>query len=163
MLDDFNGAPEAELRGRLKACCAASAWVEAVIAGRPYPDETALEAASDIATALLGPSGLDEALAGHPRIGERSSSAWSRREQAGLDSADAGLKAEIAAANAAYERRFGRVYLVCAAGRGPRELLALCRARLGNSPETEIRVALGELAAINRLRLTRLLHPEEAR
>lgn len=162
MLDDFNAAPAAELRGRLKACCAADAWVEAVIAGRPYRDETALEEASDVATALLDETGLAQALAGHPRIGERPSGEWSRKEQAGMDGADDDVRAAIADANAEYERRFGRVYLVCASGRSARQLLALCRARLGNSPETETRVTLAELAKINRLRLLKLLNREDA-
>jgi len=163
VLDDFNAAPAAELRGRLRTCCTAGAWIEAILGGRPYSGETALEKASDIATALLGAAGLDQALAGHPRIGERPSSEWSRKEQSGMDGAGDEIKAAIAAANAAYERRFGRVYLVCAAGRGPGELLALCQARLGNSPEIETRAALAELAKINRLRLARLVRAEEAR
>lgn len=160
MLDDFNAAPADELRGRLRACCAAGAWIEAVIAARPYPGEAALAEASDAATAALDDEGLAQALAGHPRIGERSSSAWSRREQSGVARADAGVKAAMAAANAEYERRFGHVYLACATGRGAGELLAFCRARLGNSPEAERGVVLAELARINRLRLTKLLHPE---
>lgn len=162
MLDDFNAAPAGELRGRLRACCAAGAWVEAIIAGRPYADEAALAQASDTATTMLDDLGLAQALAGHPRIGERTSSTWSRREQSGVAGAGAQLRAEIAAANAEYERRFGHVYLVSAAGRDARELLSLCRSRLGNSPAEERGVVLAELATINRLRLTRLLSQEVA-
>jgi 2-oxo-4-hydroxy-4-carboxy-5-ureidoimidazoline decarboxylase len=59
--------------------------------------------------------------------------------------------------NAEYERRFGHVYLVCAAGRGADELLAVLRERLGNTAEEEARRTRAELGAINRLRLTRLI------
>ncbi|HEY5427567.1 MAG TPA: 2-oxo-4-hydroxy-4-carboxy-5-ureidoimidazoline decarboxylase, partial [Solirubrobacteraceae bacterium] len=83
--------------------------------------------------------------------------AWSRVEQAGVATAGADLLGELAAANAAYERRFGHVYLVCASGRDAATLLAVCQARLDNDPETERGVVLGELAKINRLRLGKLL------
>jgi 2-oxo-4-hydroxy-4-carboxy-5-ureidoimidazoline decarboxylase len=166
MLEAFNAAPAGELRARLRACCAADAWIEAIIAGRPYAGQAALAEASDTATAALDEHGLARALAGHPRIGERPAGpdgAWSRQEQSGMDGAEAAVRAEIAAANAEYERRFGQVYLVCAAGRDAAELLAVCRARLDNPPAAERGVVLGELARINRLRLTKLLRQEQGR
>ena len=161
----FDAAPDDELRVRLYACCAAEAWVEHIVVGRPYRSEAALHAASDRATAELDADGLAQALAGHPRIGDTApahgadgrSAAWSQGEQAGVATAGADVLDELAAANAAYERRFGHVYLVCAAGRAAAELLAVCRARLDNDPETERGVVLGELAKINRLRLGKLL------
>lgn len=67
------------------------------------------------------------------------------------------VRAQLAAANAEYERRFGQVYLVCASGRSADDLLAICRSRLGNDPTSERGVVLDELAKINRLRLTKLL------
>jgi 2-oxo-4-hydroxy-4-carboxy-5-ureidoimidazoline decarboxylase len=141
----------------LRACCAADAWVTALLDAQPYASEDELAAASDAATAALDEAGLAQALAGHPRIGERAESAWSRQEQSGMADADARIRAELAAANAEYERRFGHVYLVCASGRSAAELLAVCRARLGNDPATERGVVLDELAKINRLRLTKLV------
>jgi 2-oxo-4-hydroxy-4-carboxy-5-ureidoimidazoline decarboxylase len=62
---------------------------------------------------------------------------------------------------AAYEDRFGRIYLVAAAGRSAEELLALLEARLDNDPETELDVVRRELARITRLRLTDLLEEEK--
>jgi 2-oxo-4-hydroxy-4-carboxy-5-ureidoimidazoline decarboxylase len=163
-LAEFNTAPDrVALATRLGACCAASSWVERVIDDRPYPDLAALGAASDAATAALDDEGLREALAGHPRIGERRTDhvgEWSRQEQAGMSAADAELRADLAAANAAYEARFGHVYLVCATGKSATELLELCRARLHNDADTERGVILVELAKINRLRLGKLLDAE---
>lgn len=163
MLDAFNAAPAGELWARLRACCAADAWIQAITAGRPYAGEAELADASDAATAALDDGGLAQALSGHPRIGERPAGAWSRQEQAGVTGADGGVRAAIAAANDEYERRFGHVYLVCATGRDAEELLAICRARLDNPPEVERAVVLDELAKINRLRLAKLLHPKENR
>jgi 2-oxo-4-hydroxy-4-carboxy-5-ureidoimidazoline decarboxylase len=153
----LNAAAADELRPALRRCCAAGPWVDALVAGRPYADEAGLASASDRATLALDDAGLAEALAGHPRIGERPASAWSRGEQAGVAGADDDVRAQLAAANAAYEQRFGHVYLVCATGRSAQELLDLCRARLGHDADRERAVVLDELAAINRLRLAKLL------
>lgn len=166
MLAEFNQAPDDDrLRSSLHACCAAESWVNRIVAGRPYPDEAALLSASDAATAELDDTGLAQALAGHPRIGERVAAghgAWSRQEQSGVAGAGADVRAQLAEANAAYEQQFGHVYLVCATGKSADELLALCRARLDNDPATERGVVSTELAKINRLRLGKLLHPEQA-
>ena len=102
---------------------------------------------------------LRQALAGHPRIGDRraDSAGWSGQEQAGVPADDAALAQALADGNAAYERRFGHIYLVCATGRTGAELLALLRDRLGNDPEQEWAVVARELAKINRVRLAKLL------
>ena len=67
---------------------------------------------------------VDDALARHPRIGERPAPAqpgreagWSRSEQGGVDAGDAVLAMALRAGNAEYEKRFGRVFLIRAAGR----------------------------------------------
>jgi 2-oxo-4-hydroxy-4-carboxy-5-ureidoimidazoline decarboxylase len=58
--------------------------------------------------------------------------------------------------NAAYQRRFGFVFLVCATGKTAPEMLALLQARMGNAPEVELRVASREQAKITVLRLENL-------
>ena len=121
-----------------------------VAAGRPHPDVASLQATAEVA---LTDADLDEAMAGHPRIGDRTAGGASRREQNGVAGADPAVLAALADGNRAYEERFGHVYLVCASGRGAQELLDVLRARLGNDPATERAVALAELAAINRLRI----------
>jgi allantoicase len=160
----LNSLPAAQAGQLLQSCCAARAWVGRVAAGRPYGDLDALGAASDEAVRALDSGGLAEALAAHPRIGQRAAgdsteAAWSRREQAGAAGADAEVRAALQEGNRAYEERFGHVFLVSASGRSAGELLAALRDRLGNDPDTEWGVVAGELAAINRLRLRRLLEP----
>ena len=136
-----------------------------MLARRPYPDLDALLAASDELVLGLDVSGVDAALAGHPRIGERAvqldveSAARSSREQAGMSRASASLQEAMARGNADYEQRFGRIYLVAAAGRSAEDLLALLRSRLNNDPDTELDVVRTELAIITRQRLTELLAP----
>jgi 2-oxo-4-hydroxy-4-carboxy-5-ureidoimidazoline decarboxylase len=133
----------------LLACCAAPRWARAVVAGRPFASVDALQEA---AAQALTDADLDAAMTGHPRIGARAAGP-SAREQAAVTSAGDGVRAALAAGNRAYEERFGHVYLVCASGRGAEDLLATLHARLGNDPATERAVALGELAAINRIRI----------
>jgi 2-oxo-4-hydroxy-4-carboxy-5-ureidoimidazoline decarboxylase len=164
-LGRLNTLSAAEAQRFLRRCCASRRWVEEVAARRPYARKEDLYAAAEAALHRLDEDDLDEALAGHPRIGERpqeEEASWSRREQSGLASATDETLAAIAEGNRAYEARFGHVYLVCAAGRPAGELLAVLQQRLHNDPETERRVLRAELGKINRIRLGRLVEEEAA-
>jgi 2-oxo-4-hydroxy-4-carboxy-5-ureidoimidazoline decarboxylase len=156
-VDELNRLPGDEVRRELRGCCSSVRWIDAVAAGRPYDGEPALLAASDAAVAGLTEADLREALAGHPRIGERNAAGWSGQEQAGVRRADAGLLQALHGGNAEYERRFGHIYLACATGRSAADLLAFLRERLGNDRETEWGVMASELAKINQIRLRKML------
>ena len=161
-LEWFNGLPSEQARAALLACCAAPGWAGPVADGRPYPSLAALIERSDAVTGRLDSAGLRAALDGHPRIGDRAGAGhgdrgWSRGEQAGVAGADEAVRRGLAEGNAAYERRFGHVYLVCAAGRSGAELLAVLQDRLGNDPAAEWAVVRAELGKINALRLRKLL------
>jgi 2-oxo-4-hydroxy-4-carboxy-5-ureidoimidazoline decarboxylase len=168
----FNGLPAEAARQALMACCSSRSWAEAVASGRPYESAARALRSSDEAVAGLTPGDLGEALSGHPRIGEGREGGtsreggtgieggmnrWPRAEQAGLDGAADTIRRALAEGNAAYEQRFGHIYLVCASGRSAGELLDLLRARLGNDAETERGVLRSELKKINRIRLDKLL------
>lgn len=161
----LNGLTEAEARRELLACCSSERWAAGVAAGRPYRSMTAiLDIASDVIS-RLSVEDLRSALDGHPRIGDRAGAAqpepgvrgWSHGEQAGVAASGDDVRRALAEGNAAYERRFGHIYLVCAAGRSGTELLAVLRDRLRNDPETEWGVVRAELGKINALRLHKLL------
>ncbi len=151
---EFDALPAAAAEQELHALCRAPRWAREVAAGRPYGSEAALQAA---AAAALTDADLDEALAGHPRIGDRGAGGRSRREQSAVATAEADVLTALAQGNAEYEERFGHVYLVCATGRSAEDLLATLQARLRNDPAAERAVALRELAAINRLRIAGLV------
>ena len=55
--------------------------------------------------------------------------------------------------NRAYEQRFGRVFLIRAAGRSSTEILDKLQTRLGNSPDTEDEVVADQLRQIALIRL----------
>ena len=160
--DSFNAAARAELLPELRACLDVPRWAERVCDARPYDSPDAVLAVADAAARELTPDEVGAALAAHPRIGERpagaaTTAAWSRAEQSGVDSEDAELRAALREGNAAYERRFGHVYLVCAAGRGGAELLAVLRSRMHHDPRTELRVVADELRKIALLRLGKVI------
>jgi allantoicase len=155
--------PAGQAEAELLACCASRAWARRLAAGRPYGGFPALVAAADAVWAGLDPQDWLEAFTAHPRIGERRPAGdprrWSAGEQAGAAGADAVVLDALAEGNRAYEQRFGRVFLICATGRSAAEMLADLRRRLGNDPETELRVAAEEQRKITRLRLDKLVRP----
>lgn len=146
----FNALDPAEAATRLRACVRIDSWVDTLLAGRPYDDVPGLLATARAQAATWTRAEVEAALADHPRIGERPTDR-SRREQAGvpdgLEGAD--VRARLAEGNRRYEERFGRIYLVRAAGRSAAEMLALLEERLTNDPATELAVTteqLGEIA-----------------
>ena len=151
----LNALPPGDAVGVLLGCCSAPDWARRVATGRPYASVEDLVAAADAAWADRGPGDLEAAMAGHPRIGARALSAQSRQEQSQVGS-DAGTLRALRDANAAYEARFGHVFLICATGRGPDDILAELRRRIANDPATELEVAAAEIGKINALRLRKL-------
>lgn len=157
-LTAFNAAPPADAAGVVRVWADIPGWVDAVVAGRPYADVDALAAYAGDLAAAWSPDDLAAALHAHPRIGakvsgEHAEAAASRREQAAMTTAADDDVAAIAAGNAAYEGRFGRVFLIRAAGRTPGEIRAELERRLTNDPDAETLEATRQLAEIALLRL----------
>jgi allantoicase len=144
-----------ELAAELERACGSPRWAALVAEGAPYPDLASLIAAGDRVWRKLSPEDWLSAFAAHPRIGERGGSAWSQREQAGVDRAAPAVLTALADGNRAYEARFGHVYLVCATGKSADQMLADLERRMANDPETELHVAAEEQRKITRLRLVK--------
>jgi 2-oxo-4-hydroxy-4-carboxy-5-ureidoimidazoline decarboxylase len=164
-LGAFNtAAPEAAVE-MLTACCASRAWAEKLASGRPYGTVAALRAAALAGFDELDESELAVAHAAHPPIGEPkpagagTEAAWSRGEQSRAMTADEAVRAELAEVNAAYERRFGRVFLICATGLTGEEILAEAKRRLGSDDRAERRESVAELRKIVALRLEKAVRP----
>jgi 2-oxo-4-hydroxy-4-carboxy-5-ureidoimidazoline decarboxylase len=143
-------------REALLTCLSVPRWADEVLAGQPYADRDALLAAADRAARELSDDELDQALAGHPRIGERGG-AQSRREQSRVDPSVGDTAARLKAGNAAYEQRFARVFLIRAAGRDAEQILAELQRRLHNDDETERAETVDNLRQIALLRLDQAL------
>ena len=167
-LAGLNGMAPADAASHFRACCGSSRWVEGMVARRPFASVERMLSVSDDLWQTTGPTDWAEAFAHHPRIGERQAAAqvtaaaqaWSVGEQRAASGA--ATRAALAEANDAYERRFGRIYLVCAAGRSGEDLLADIATRLKNSPERELAVAVEEQRKITTLRLKALIGAHES-
>jgi 2-oxo-4-hydroxy-4-carboxy-5-ureidoimidazoline decarboxylase len=146
------------------SCCGSTAWVQGMVARRPFQTLTVLLREAEDLWWSLSPDDWREAFDHHPRIGEQraavsqsaQASTWSAGEQRGVADAATNVREALVDGNREYERRFGHIYLVCATGKSAEEMLALLRERLGNDPATELRVAAGEQARITRLRLLKM-------
>lgn len=158
LLSEFNDADGPAAASVVRVWADIPAWTDAIVVARPYASVDALEAHAAALAERWSVDELDAALAHHPRIGERPTAIGaegdaSRREQAAMTTAAEDVAARIAAGNAAYEERFGRVFLIRAAGRAPEEILANLERRLANDADVETSEATKQLAEIALLRL----------
>ncbi len=157
VVDRFDALPPEEAAALLRTCLDVPRWVAEVGSGRPYASWPALRAAASTAADSLTGDEVETALARHPRIGERAGAghdaAHSEREQAAVDPQDREVATRLEAGNAAYEERFGRVFLIRAAGRSAQEILAELDRRLGSSAEQEQAETVTQLREIALLRL----------
>jgi len=164
-LASLNTAPDAQAAEALVRCCGSRAWVDAMLAARPFASREALHAEAARAWGSLGPADWREAFAHHPRIGDvaalrakfAATAVWAGGEQAGAAAADEATLQALAEGNREYESRFGHIFIVCATGRGAGEMLALLRERMAHDPADELRIAVGEQMKITHLRLDKLL------
>jgi 2-oxo-4-hydroxy-4-carboxy-5-ureidoimidazoline decarboxylase len=161
-LAEFNALPADAAERALLACNAAPRLAREVAAGRPYRSPAELAAAAGKIAAGLGWDEVEVALAAHPRIGQRVSgdsaeATSSRREQAAVDDATDDIRTALEAGNRAYEERFGHVFLIRAAGRGPAELLTELTRRRDNDEAAERAETTAQLAEITRLRVERMV------
>lgn len=157
-LAEFNEADRADASAVLRPCIDIQRWVDQIADARPFASGDALLGFARDAASPFTPDEVDAALAHHPRIGERPTAAtaeasMSRSEQAGVDPADAAAAEALAAGNRAYEEKFGRVFLIRAAGRTAPEILAALNERLANSPAQEDVIVAQQLREIALLRL----------
>ena len=166
VLARWNFLSSAAAVNEILPCCGSRAWAAAMVARRPLPEESALLAASDEIWRSLAEADWLEAFRSHPRIGESrpgesQSVAWSTQEQRGVVDADDGARVALADGNRTYERRFNRIFIVCATGKSSSEMLALLKWRMTNDAERELPIAVGEQRKITGLRLAKLVDADE--
>ncbi len=157
-LDEFNDADRDAAIASLRPCVDITRWCEELADGRPYTSVDDLVARAQVAAAPFTVDEVETALGHHPRIGERApgedaEASMSRAEQAGVDPSDAATATALAEGNRAYEQRFGRVFLIRAAGRSAQEILDALTQRLGNTPAEEQLVVAEQLRDLAVLRL----------
>jgi 2-oxo-4-hydroxy-4-carboxy-5-ureidoimidazoline decarboxylase len=165
VLARWNALDPADAARELLPCCGSQAWAAALTAQRPIADETSLIRISSSIWLALPEEAWQEAFNGHPRIGQKraqthatkESLKWSSEEQRTVLSADDVTRLTLEEANRRYEQKFGRIFIVCAAGKTPTEILALLATRMQNDAATELREAAEQQRQITQLRLNRWL------
>ncbi|MCK0113446.1 2-oxo-4-hydroxy-4-carboxy-5-ureidoimidazoline decarboxylase [Ornithinimicrobium sp. F0845] len=158
----FNELAAYEARARLLTCLDVPRWAHQVVAGRQYAEWSGLEAAMRSAALTITDEELTLALARHPRIGERADAdrheaTHSEREQSAIDRSDEELARALLEGNRAYEERFGRVFIIRAAGRDGQQVLDQLRIRLTNTDEQERAETIEQLVQIALLRAKEVL------
>jgi len=165
VLARWNGLSAEDAAREILPCCGSRGWAAGMAGRRPVRDEAALLAAADEVWRKLAVKDWMEAFASHPRIGERKapesataqSAVWSAQEQRDAATEDEAVKAALAAESLEYERRFGRVFLVCATGKSASEILEILRRRLRNDDVAELKEAAEEQRKITSIRLMKWL------
>jgi OHCU decarboxylase len=158
-----------EAFSRFLDCCGSRKWARKMTEARPFADVGDLLLEAERIWRGLEPADWLEAFAAHPKIGAKKaapaqqarSAEWSKGEQAGMDNTDETVREELADANRLYEGKFGHIFIVCATGKSAGEMLGLCRQRLENGPDSELRTAAKEQRKITEIRLIKLVNEEE--
>ena len=165
VLQRWNLLPAEAAANEILPCCGSRAWADAMAGRRPLPDGGTLLTVSDEVWSSLVEADWQEAFRSHPRIGEskvpkeasQQSATWSGQEQRQITEASESAKLALAESNREYARRFGRIFIVCATGKSPDEILAILQRRLKNSDATELREAAEQQRQITQLRLRKWL------
>jgi 2-oxo-4-hydroxy-4-carboxy-5-ureidoimidazoline decarboxylase len=170
VLKRWNLLPPEAAANEILPCCGSRSWADGVTGRRPLADEATLLAVSDKVWSSLAEADWREAFRSHPRIGEtkigatkapkeasEQSAAWSGQEQRKVAEGGESAKVALAESNREYERRFGQIFIVCATGKGPEEILTILQRRLGNDPANELREAAEQQRQITQLRLRKWL------
>jgi 2-oxo-4-hydroxy-4-carboxy-5-ureidoimidazoline decarboxylase len=180
VLERWNFLPIAAAANEILPCCGSRAWAEGMAKRRPLPNEARLLTASDEVWQSLTESDLLEAFRSHPRIGESGiseagiggsrigespspkaalvrSAAWSEQEQRDVAGANDAVRIALAEGNRVYERKFDRIFIVCATGKTPTEILRILQRRIENDAQTELRESAEQQRQITQIRLRKWL------
>ena len=164
-LQQFNAMSEPEAAAALRQCCAADAWILAMVSSRPFTDLADLLNQADAHWASMDEANLLEAFSAHPQIGNvatlrakyANTKALASGEQSSVSAADEATLQALAQGNQDYLEKFGFIFIVCATGKSAAEMLALLQARLPNTRAQELINAAEEQRKITALRLQKLL------
>lgn len=165
VLARWNQLPLADAVHEIAPCCGSKSWAQCLANRRPIATEVLLVASSNEIWRNLSRSAWLEAFDSHPRIGESAdkapvvagAAAWSQQEQSNVSTADRTVKANLVAANRAYEEKFGHIFIVCATGKSAAEILAILHRRMQNDTNAELQEAAEEQRQITQLRLQKWL------
>jgi len=164
-LETLNNANAAQASHSFMQCCTSTAWVNAMVAARPFTDAVTLKRKADLIWKTMTEADYLEAFEGHPQIGNvetlrakyANTKALASGEQSSVNEASEQVLLDLAKGNADYFKKFGFIFIVCATGKSAAQMLALLQARLPNDKATELTNSAEEQRKIFHLRLEKLL------
>lgn len=167
-LEQLNQAAPDAAQTDFLSCCGSQNWARKMTDARPFADVAALMLKAEQIWQNLDAQDWLEAFATHPKIGAKKAvshqsaqaAKWSNAEQSGTQTAADSVRDELDKVNHLYEEKFGFIFIACATGKTAEEMLELCRERLNNDADSEIRIAAVEQKKITEIRLKKLLEIE---
>jgi allantoinase len=156
-IHELNHGDPADAEWSLLKCCGSRFWAHEMTLKRPFRHLNHLLEEAEVVAGCLKTEDWLEAFAAHPRIGDRSGSAWSKQEQSKAANANDESKAELKRLNDIYFDRFGFIFIICAMGKPAAEILSAIGERVSHSQEEEIATAAAEQRKITAIRLRKLL------
>ena len=164
-LFEFNQASTEDAMIFLKHCVQIPSWSTELVAKRPYASIEEVLTAANQQAATWSWDEIKTALDNHPRIGEKQAQAelseiekdFSHHEQSGI-AADDDTRLALLKGNLAYEKKYGFIFLIKAAGLSSEAVLHALTSRLQNDPEIEKCIVHQQLAEIALSRLAQELH-----
>lgn len=164
-LHDLNILPKEQLRQELLKCCGSQTWATKMLPF--FPADDMVELLYDAEDQWYDCTEADwlEAFRHHSKNGEVESlkekyattAHWASGEQIALNAASREIIEALPKSSAAYEKKFGFIFIVCATGKSAEEMLELLQQRLTNTKAEEIKIAMDEQNKITQIRLQKLL------
>jgi 2-oxo-4-hydroxy-4-carboxy-5-ureidoimidazoline decarboxylase len=163
-LEEFNIQSAAAIKQQLLQCCGSTAWVEEMLKRIPYTSLLSLQENADAAWNITEEEDWKEAFTHHPAIGDMhslkekfaSTHHLASAEQSSMAYAEDAVLAELKNLNEEYYRKFGYIFIICATGKSPAEMLNALKKRISGSAQGEIRIAAEEQRKIMHLRIVKL-------
>lgn len=165
-LKEFNNLSQEEATVELEKCCVSKCWSQYMVKNMPFASANDLILkATDIWYNQCRELDWQAAFEGHPKIGDITSlkekfsntKNWASNEQSNIAKADESILKALAKANDDYLNKFGYIFIVSASGKSAKEMLSIINARLNNTNEDELHVAMGEQHKITVIRLVKLI------
>lgn len=164
-LPTLNTLPIDQAARALSRCCGATNWVNQMVNERPFLNKDDLFKKAEMIWYSCREKDWLEAFSHHPKIGDTASlekkfattKEWSGEEQKSVTTAGKETIQRLAEGNRVYEKKFGFIFIVCATGKSAKEMLEMLDARIGNSYEDELKIAMAEQHKITLIRLEKLL------
>ncbi len=154
----LNGLPQPEAKAAFVGCCGSNAWARRMAEARPFAMiEDLFDAAKRIWFSLPEADRLTAFDSDPDAQTKNTASEQPGNAQTGAKIARNPDSDPLAEVTRLYEDKFGFIFILDTSGKTVDEILSICRARLGNSTQTELKIAAEEQRKITEIRLNELL------